>query len=404
VAGIAALLSLAPAAEAAFPGANGRMFFTSPFCGVASIKPNGTGFTCIHGAGRDPSVAPNGSRIALTLGNQVSVIEANGSGRRQVTRPVDGWDQAYTPSFGPDGDTIAYLAFVEVPDGIRGDIYTVHADGSGRQRLTTNEAYDPSFAADGRIAYQRFDGIYVMNADGSDQRRILANENTRTIDPPGTVVIDNNEPVFSPDGQTIAFSRRVITTVFQCNPFPNCTGQDRTFEEDIYLMNADGSGVRRLTSTAEVDEVDPSFAPDGTQVAYFYWPVSEQTGEDDPEETGEVWMVGTDGGGAHRLVQGSNPDWTSVQGGPGKPRLAVTGRPRGCARKTFALRVRVVSRASAPAEIVMRLDGRLRIRDDGRRARLYVYAERMRSGSHRVRIVARFGPETLTRYVRFRIC
>jgi WD40-like Beta Propeller Repeat len=402
-AGIGAMLSLAPSATAAFPGPTGRVFFTSPFCGVASVKPDGTGFNCAHAFGRDPTVAPNGLAIAMTLGNQVSVINPNGTGRRRVTGPVDGWDQAYTASFGPDNDTIAYLAFREVPDGIRGDIYTVHADGTARRRLTTNEAYDPAFAADGRIAYQRFDGIYVMNGDGSGQRMILANTAERPLDPPGTVVTDNNEPTFSPDGQTIAFARRVTTTVFECNPFPNCTGQHRTQEEDIYVMNADGTNLRRLTSTPEVDEVDPSFAPDGRRVVYFRWPVQGR-GDSAPEESGELWIVGTDGRGAHRLIRGSNPDWSSVTGGPGRPRLAVSGLPRGCASKTFALRVRVVSSASAPARTVIRLDRRLRLRDDVRRARLYVYAGDMRSGPHVVKIVVNFGPDRLTRSVRFRVC
>jgi WD40-like Beta Propeller Repeat len=404
VAGIVATLTLAPSATAAIPGANGRVFFTSAFCGTASIKANGTGFNCHHPFGRDPTVAPNGLSIAMTLGNQVSAINPNGTGRRRVTGPVDDWDQANTPSFGPDSETIAYLAFRDVPDGIRGDIYTVRADGTGRRRLTTNEAYDPAFAADGRIAYQRHDGIYVMNGDGTGQHMVLANTAERPANPPGTVVTDNNEPAFSPDGRTIAFSRRVTTTVFECNPFPNCTGQHTTQDEDVYLMNADGTGVRRLTSTPEVDEVDPSFAPDGTKIVYFRWPV-EGRADDPPEETGELWIVRTDGQGAHELIRGSNPEWSNVRGGPGRPRLRISGVPRGCANGTFGIRVRVVTSARAPTRMTFRLDGRFR-GNLTRKSSLFrvFYYEAKRPGTHRLKVVVRFGPDRLVRTIRFRRC
>ena len=402
---IGAMLSLSSVATAAVPGTNGRVFFTSVFCGVASIKQDGTGFNCHHALGRDPSVAPNGLAIAMTIGNQVSVINPNGTGRHRVTGPVDGWDQAYTPSFGPDSETIAYLAFADVPGGIRGDIYTVHADGSGGRRLTTNEAYEPSYAGDGRIAYDRFDGIYVMNGDGSGQHMILANEAQNILDPPQRIYTVNDEPAFSPDGRTIAFTRTVNTTTYQCNPFPNCTGSELTREVDIYLMNSDGTGLRRLTSTPNVDELDASIAPDGTRVVYFHWPERNQTPEDPPEATGELWIVGADGSGARRLVGGSNPEWSNVTYGPGRPRLRISGVPRGCARGTFAIRLRVVTSASAPTRMTFRLDGRYRgyLTKKSSLFRVFSY-EAKRPGVHRLKVVVSFGPDRLTRAIRFRRC
>ena len=52
----------------------------------------------------------------------------------------------------------------------------------------------------------------------------------------------------------------------------------------------------------------------------------------------------------------------------------------------------------------MRLDGRLKFRDDVRSGRLFVYAERMRRGLHRVSVIADFGPDRLRRTVRFKVC
>ena len=65
----------------------------------------------------------------------------------------------------------------------------------------------------------------------------------------------------------------------------------------IYLMNADGSGLRRLTSG-----IEPALSPDGTQVAFGRW-----------DEPRGLWLINTDGSN-ERLVFGGNrvrsPSWT----------------------------------------------------------------------------------------------
>ena len=124
-----------------------------------------------------------------------------------------------------------------------------------------------------------------------------------------------------------------------------------------------------------------------------------------PEETGELWVVGTDGAGARRLTRGSNPEWSNVTGGPGRPRVAVSGVPRGCVRGTFAVRLRVLSSAAAPTQMTFRLDGRYRgsVAKKNVRFRIYGYEARRR-GRHTLRVVIRFGPERLVRTIRFRRC
>jgi dipeptidyl aminopeptidase/acylaminoacyl peptidase len=398
-AGLAASLVLAASATGASPGPNGRIFFTSPYCGVASVASTGRSFNCIQADGRDPSVAPNGRLIAITIGNQISVINAKGGGERQLTRG----HRAFTPSFAPDNRTIAYADYVEVPDGINGDVFAIGADGSGKRQLSDGQGYNPAYSPDGgQIAFDRYDGISLMNADGGNPHLVLANRTERSIQ--GAVIEDNGEPTFSPDGRRIAFTRQTTTTTLNCNPFPDCSGSTTNHEFDVYTMNADGSDVRQLTSSADVDEVDATFSPDGTKIAYFRWPEKGRNDEGAPEAEGEIWVINAGGGAARKVADGSNPDWTSVTGGPGRPRLVFSGLPRGCASKTFALRASVVSKAAAPARMVIRLDGRLKIRDDVRRARLYVYAESMRKGVHVVKAVATFGPDKLTKSVRFRVC
>ena len=112
-------------------------------------------------------------------------------------------------------------------------IYVMNIDGSGLTELS-NTPFDssaPAWSPDGqKIAYQYYDGtmeLYAMNADGSGKTRL-------TYVSPSPPYGRASEPNWSPDGQHIVFSRG--TTV---NPY----GKD-----EIYIMNADGSGHIALTN------------------------------------------------------------------------------------------------------------------------------------------------------------
>lgn len=59
------------------------------------------------------------------------------------------------------------------------------------------------------------------------------------------------QPALSPDGQQIAFVR-----------------EERDGHSDVYVMNADGSGLRNLTRTPEADEETPIFSPDGSTIVF----------------------------------------------------------------------------------------------------------------------------------------
>ena len=67
---------------------------------------------------------------------------------------------------------------------------------------------------------------------------------------------------------------------------------NRDGNDEIYVMNADGSGQTRLTNNS-FDDLDPAWSPDGRQIAF----ISEQDGTD-----GDVWVMNVDGSGAHQLT------------------------------------------------------------------------------------------------------
>ena len=72
---------------------------------------------------------------------------------------------------------------------------------------------------------------------------------------------------------------------------------------DIYIINADGSGLRRLTGG-----IDPALSPDGRQVAFARW--------DDIQRgaLGSVWVVNADGSGERAVLgevhQPKSPTWS----------------------------------------------------------------------------------------------
>jgi TolB protein len=97
---------------------------------------------------------------------------------------------------------------------------------------------------------------------------------------------DDAGPSWSPDGRRIAFRR---------------SPADRFADGDIYVMNADGSGQRRLTRTP-ADDWEPSWSPDGRRIAFMRF-----RGRDT-----DIYVTNADGSMQPRLVRksGFGPQWS----------------------------------------------------------------------------------------------
>jgi dipeptidyl aminopeptidase/acylaminoacyl peptidase len=165
-----------------------------------------------------------------------------------------------------------------VPTTSFGSIYVMNADGSGRTDLTgTRGGDEPAWSPDGkRIAFVREDGIWVMHADGSQAKQIRH-------DP---AMIDQ-WPSWSPDGGQIAY-----TEVQKCAP---CS-IGITFT--LNIMNADGSGLRKLTDAA--DSFSVAWSPDGKTIVF------SEAG------TAGLQSIRLDGSGLRQLTTGpdSYPAWS----------------------------------------------------------------------------------------------
>ena len=102
------------------------------------------------------------------------------------------------------------------------------------------DLYQPSWAPDGRkLAVTRFgSGIDVLDVRTGSVRRL---KRTSKVD---------DAPVWSPDGKTIVFQRRVTATNWE-----------------LYRIDPTGRGVRRLTRDP-LQQVNPAWSPDGSRLAF----------------------------------------------------------------------------------------------------------------------------------------
>ena len=221
-------------------------------------------------------------------------------------------------TWSPDG-RIAYFTLSDFPPPDSEDdppppaeIHSMTANGDDRQRLTndTEIQTDPSWSPDGStIAYIHwcevpgeegaFDlGLYAMNRDGTDQRPLVDCSPKRFI----------SNANWSPDGL------RIVLEVATDRP----PGRSGGGQSDIALVNADGTGLRRLTRTA-AHETHPVWSPDGRRIA-FTSDRHAKRGQLEPLGPAfELYTMRADGHDitriTHNRVPDLHPNWQSTQAG-----------------------------------------------------------------------------------------
>lgn len=227
--------------------------------------------------GRDNGIiafTPSGST------SELRTIEENGSPGRSIPIP-DGiaWDHAWSP----DGNSLAVVVSPIDPNKPR-SIWVMQGDGSNPRRVASAESVSgPSWSPDGNwIAFSSKDGaqtsIRVVRPDGSEDR-VLHAEGAE-----GTFNIFSVH--FSPDGTELLFDR----------------GTDSGF--DIFVMKTDGSDVRRVTTTGT--DYDPYWSPDGSQIVFTR--EDDSSADENTTPTSDIFVMDADGGNVQRLTEAQSQD------------------------------------------------------------------------------------------------
>ncbi len=195
-------------------------------------------------------------------------MNSNGSEKGRLTRSRTVGES--TPSWSPTG---ALLAFQGITDGERRIFVRNAATGVVRQ-VSSGPSADrfPTWSPDSRnIAYR---SLRCRTCDGLGDGDIYSVSRTGGARVKLTTQAGiNTDPAWSPDGAHIAFA----------------SNSDGNY--DIYVMNADGSGVIQLTDDGAgppaISNRFPNWSPDGTRIAY----VSTRNNQNE-----EIYVMDVSGG------------------------------------------------------------------------------------------------------------
>jgi Tol biopolymer transport system component len=257
---VVALVTLCwvPAAEAAFPGRNGRIVYTHETAGhcseagcdaasrIRTIASAGGPWRPLT-EGWSPVFSPDGRRVAFHRNNSLFVVPVNGGHATRVT------GRAFGAAWSPDGRR---FAFTQITHGGGFGLYTRGVRG-GRPRLVAAEgAVEAAWSSRGDIAFTRHPGgggtaqIYVIGADGNGERLLASH---------------GQHPDWSPRGDRVVFIRN---------------GR-------VHTVGADGQGWRRLTSGPGA--ISAAWSPDGTRIAFA--------------KDYDLYVMNPDGGSVRRIAR-----------------------------------------------------------------------------------------------------
>jgi Tol biopolymer transport system component len=168
------------------------------------------------------------------------------------------------------------VVFMSDRDDEDQDIYIVNTDGTGLARLTNNLRGDilPRLSPDGtKVAFQSYRNgnwdVCVVDVAGVPETNLRClTEASAAFD---------GQPAWSPDGSQLAFTSN--------------RGANGWFR--VYIMNADGSNVREVTTGA-----GPAWSPDGQYLVHQDWNV----------DNNDIYTIRTDGQERTRLTTSSAED------------------------------------------------------------------------------------------------
>jgi TolB protein len=252
---LAGQVATAPA-PAAYPGANGRLAFTSPHNEVP----------------------------------QIFTIQDDGTGKTRITDPPR---LNFNPFYNSDADMLYFAT--QTPNGTS-NIFSMLPTGHLRTQVTTSQRrmyLDPTVSPDGSqimavgIHPNGGQDLFLMNSDGTGITRFTNTDG------------DESGPVFSPGGGEVAYSKMtpkgnsfIVIHDISGAPSMRLTPRDQTaygpsFDpstgtrliytkatgaqlgtERIFRVNTDGTGITKIADTPKGEIwYNPVYSPDSSRIA-----------------------------------------------------------------------------------------------------------------------------------------
>ncbi|MCS7285607.1 MAG: hypothetical protein RMK30_00325 [Anaerolineae bacterium] len=244
----------------------------------------------------------------------IFVANVDGSGRRKLL------EQASQPDFNSDGTRIAYRSWDNARRGIfgqviGGDWWNIQGTQWRAEAARPSWSFDDkAFAFHSREDPDRFPRIYITTPSGYG---VIMSDMSGLYGP-----VFGEYPSWMPDGTIVytarqcrecglfvittggAVVKRLTTDPTDAAPEASPDGRKVVFMSmrdgnwEIYIVNSDGTGLRRLTKDPAIDGL-PTWSPDGNYIAFL----SNRGGE------WAVWVIRPDGSGLRRLFNlGGSPD------------------------------------------------------------------------------------------------
>ena len=248
--------------------------------------------SCSDFFGSRPLWSPDGSRLVVPRRGRLLAFDVDRGVYRRLTRgcrPRVCFDMQ--PAWSPDG---ARIVFVRTEGRISRSIYSVKVDGSDVKKLTNlptpGWAANPAWSPDGRRIvfdageYGRASRMYSMAPDGSDL----------TVLKSGTGFSGSS---WSPDGRQLVY----LSTVPVGPARPGALAGPG-FVAELWVIQPDGTGARRLYRSRDGigHYAKPQWSPDGKQIVFGVILAGDLGGDVDREGSG-TFLINADGSGLRKL-------------------------------------------------------------------------------------------------------